>query len=125
METKQRSIRLWNEGPVDRASEHMLLNYGEATAGGEWLPVVLIARDRGLTFKVQFLISPTEGNEQAGEILQELRQELDTYLIGEYPLEVWDEAKYRCAITSGPGTTIHWNYFPEGDDEPHLCDRLN
>jgi hypothetical protein len=124
METEKALRPLWHEGEVDTNREYILLTYGDDPPEGG-LRVALVARGPKSTFTVQFLITPTEGDERTRGILAELRQELDTYLIGEYPLEVWDEAKYRCTITSGPDSTIHWNYAPQGDSEAHFNDRWN
>jgi hypothetical protein len=124
VDTEKRPGRLWHEGAVDTNGEHILLTYGDDPPEGG-LRVALVARAPKLTFRVQFLITATEGDERTSSILRELRQELDNQLIGEHPLMVWDEAKYRCAITGGPDSTIHWNYAPQGDSEDHLNDRWN
>lgn len=124
MNTERMLTPLWQEGTVDTNREYILLTYGDDPPE-EGLRVALVARGPKLTFAVQFLITATEGDERTSIILREVRQELDTQLVGEYPLVVWDEAKYRCAITGGPEFTIHWHWAPQGDSEEHFNHRWN
>ena len=124
MDTEKSSGRLWHEGTVDANGEHILLTYGEGVVDNG-LPIALVALGPRLTFTVQFLITSTAGDDQAGHILAELRQELDTYLAGEFPLEVWDEAKYFCAVPPNPGSKIHWSYRFDWEKDPHASAKWN
>lgn len=124
MNAEKSSSRLWHEGLVDRDSEHILLTYGEGDADND-LPVALIALGPNLTITVQFLITATGGDDPAGHVLAEVCQELDTYLAGEFPLEVWDQAKYYCAVSPNPNSKIHWSYRLDWDQEPYASARWN
>ena len=103
VESENTSRPLWHEGNVDANGEHILLTYGDGAVDND-LPVALVALGPKLTITVQFLITSTAGDDQAGNILAEVRQELDTYLAGEFPLEVWDEAKYHCVVSPNPSS---------------------
>ena len=124
MESENTSRPLWHEGTVNADGEHILLTYGEGVADND-LPVALIALGPKLTITVQFLITSTAGDDQAGHILAELRQDLDTYLAGEFPLVVWDEAKYHCVVSPNPSSKIHWHYRFDWDKDPHASARWN
>ena len=124
MDAEKRSSRLWHEGTVDANGEDILLTCGEGVADND-LPVALVALGPWLTFTVQFPITATGGDDRASDILAELRQELDTYLAGEFPLEVWDEAKYHCAVSPNLDSRIHWRYRFEWEEERHASARWN
>ena len=101
MESENTSRPLWHEGTVDANGEHLLLTYGAAGSDQD-LPVAMVALGPKLTITVQFLIAATGGDDRAGRILADVCQELDTYLTGEFPLVVWDEAKYHCVMSPNP-----------------------
>ena len=109
MDAEKTSSPLWHEGTVDANGEHLLLTYGEGVPDND-LPVALVALGPKLTITVQFLIAATGGDERAGNILSELRQELDTCLAGENALVAWDEGKYHCTISPNLDSKIHWCY---------------
>jgi hypothetical protein len=115
---------LWREGPVDRNSEHIQLTYRGGDPDSD-LPVALIALGPKLTITVEFLIKSVGGNDRVSNILTELRQELDTYLAGEFQLEIWDEAKYHCAVSPSPGCRIHWSYRFDWEKDPHASAKWN
>ena len=124
MDAENTSRPLWHEGAVDADGEHILLTYGDGVVDND-LPVALIALGPKLTITVKFLIAATGGDDRAGIILPELRQELDTYFAGEFPLEVWDQAKYSCAVPPNPNSKIHWSYRLDWDKDLHASARWN
>ena len=124
MEVENTSGPLWHEGTVDAAGEHILLTYGDGVVDND-LPVALVALGPKLTITVQFLIAATGGDDRAGHILAELRQELDTYLAGEFPLEIWDEAKYRCVVSPNLDSKIRWHFRFDWEKDPHASAKWN
>ena len=124
VESENTSRPLWHEGAVDRNGEHILLTYGDGAVDND-LPVALVALGPRLTITVQFLITSTSGDDQAGHILAELRQELDTYLAGEFPLEIWDEAKYRCVVSPNLDSKIHWRIRFDWGKDAHASAKWN
>ena len=123
MGSENTSRPLWHEGTVDANGEHLLLTFREGAADDD-LPVALLALGPKLTIMVQFLITSTSGDDQAGHILAELRQELDTYLAGEFPLEVWDQAKYSCAASPNADSRIHWHVRFDWERDPHASAKM-
>jgi hypothetical protein len=124
MDPKQTSGPLWHEGTVDTDREHLLLMYGEGDVDND-LPVALVGLGPRLDVTVQFLIAATGGDDRTVNILSELRQELDTYLTGDYPLEVWDDAKYRCMLPPNPSSKIHWRFCLDWDKDAHASAKWN
>ena len=93
----------WTEGIVDRAREHF-----QITCGDDVTPVALLGEGSERMFIVQFLPC-------TGEVLREVRHEIDVYLRergGDYP---WNYAIYHSGTLANFYSNVHWSYFPEGD----------
>ena len=104
----------WQEGSVDRSSDHFELRYGSAEEAGwgDWLPVALVGRSQPGTFAVQFLINQ---HDQPGyaEIIQHVKSELDFYLVEKREPDPWGYAQDHCGTGANVYSSVHWSYFPK------------
>jgi hypothetical protein len=102
----------WEEGSVDRTREHLAIVYGDVNTQDpkEWIPVALVSAPKGTTFSVQFLIESSEGKNR--EVLDEVRRELDFYLVEKGEPDPWDYAKHHCGTGANVYSNVHWSYHP-------------
>ena len=129
---KTRSDWQWVEGIVDTNEDHIRLWHGKPPTenkGGavreRGRPDALVARGRGKTFTVQFLLAARPTDQRTAKILQDVRRELDFYLIElstpDRPAP-WAYAKYHCYTAANIYSKVHWGWFPKGHrrlTEPH------
>src|SRR3989338_5159895 len=104
-DTKQkiRPAWKWIEGGVDTNEDHIKLWHGKsptADKGGavreSGRPVALVARGRGKTFTVQFLLTARPTDKRTTKILKDVRRELDFYLLQVGGPDPWAYAQYHC-----------------------------
>lgn len=131
-EQKTRPLWKWVEGVVDTNDDHIKIWHGKPPAedkGGavreSGRPVALVARGRGKTFKVQFLLTARPTDKRAAKILKDVRRELDFYLIElsrpDRPAP-WAYAQYHCYTAANMYSKVHWGWYPKGtkrSSEPH------
>ncbi len=104
----------WQDGIVDRTEEHMELSYGDAGVHKpeEFVLVALLSAPSKNVFTVQFLIK--EGDEKTKTIVQDVKQELNLYLIELQETNPWAYAKYHCSTASNIYSKVHWRYHSKG-----------
>jgi len=104
-------IRSWQEGPVNRKKEHFELRYGSAEDGGwnEWIPVAVIGPPKDRIVKVQFLVEP--GEPKNADALNDVKKEIQFYLIEKGEPDPWAYAQYHCGTASNIYSHVHWSFF--------------
>lgn len=103
----------WEEGAVDPDGEHIEVRYGDTSNSRyeEWTPIALIGKPKRYVFpvcwlKVSTLIGPAN--------IEEVRWELDFYLVDKHEPEPWEYAIYHCSTGANIYSKVHWSYFPSG-----------
>jgi len=119
----------WVEGVVDTNDDHIKIRHGKPptedqsrSVGARNNPVVLVARGRGKTFTVQFLLTPRRSDRRSAAILKDVRRELDFYLIDHVSPDPWAYAQYHCYTAANVYSKVHWGWYPKGprrSSEPH------
>jgi len=93
------------------------LFYGDAGVQKQedFVPAALLSAPCKYIFTVQFLIQ--ERDEKNKKILQDVKKELNFYLIELQEPNPWEYAIYHCSTTSNIHSTVHWGYYPNGCTE--------
>jgi len=102
----------WEEGFVDTAREHIKLFFGEY--GLKMAMVALVAPPRDKCFNVQFLTAEEVNDSQSTQIIENVRKELDFYLVEKGELDPWKYAIYHTHTGADMYSKVHWGYFPDG-----------
>jgi hypothetical protein len=118
-----RRITRWQHGPVDRASEHFELQYGDPSKVGftNWLPVALIGPPADGVVNVQLLLAGLTAGDS--EIVRSVLWEIQSALIDEYESpgfedrDPWAGAIRISDCTGNVYGPVHWLYFPLGNEE--------
>ena len=108
-----RTIREWQEGPVDLASDHFEISYGEGSFDKtqEWFPVALVGCAPDGSFNLEFLIDrEAPGN---SEILTAVRKDLNFYIRELHERNPWAYMKYHCSTMADLYGNVHWNFVPK------------
>src|SRR3989338_3008478 len=120
-EPKPKTGWKWVEGVVETNDDHIKIWHGKPPAedkGGairqSGCPVALVARGRGKTFTVQFLLKARPTNKRAAKILKDVRRELDFYLIEHVWPDPWAYAQYHCYTAANVYSKVHWGWYPKG-----------
>ena len=105
----------WEVGSVDKTREYFQLAYGDVNTQDleKWIPVALVSAPIGTTFRVQFLIEPS--NAANGKMVAEARRELDFYLVEKKEPDPWKYAIYHCGTASNVYSKVHWSYHPSAE----------
>lgn len=111
---KTGSAPSWNEGIVNTNTDHIKISYGDIGHGDDTKLVALVAPDRDNNFVVQWLMRPDPSDELVKAVLQEVRKELDFYLIELEKEDPWAYAQYHSRATSNIFSNVHWGWYPEG-----------
>lgn len=113
--SKSDAIWRWEEGTVDEAGEHILLEYGDIqTESAEaWISVARLSPPQGQVFTVEWLIEPDTPEHAAA--LSAGRRELDFFLVELQKQDAWQYAIYHCSTMSNIYSDVHWAYFPQGN----------
>jgi hypothetical protein len=105
-------ISRWQEGRVDLAKQHFELRYGPAEDGWTedgWIPVALIGPPKNRIVNVQFLVDPSDPNN--AETVNDVKREIQFYLIDKGETDPWGYAKYHCGTESNIYSPVHWSIF--------------
>lgn len=107
-------ITRWKEGIVNTGHEHIRLYHGDFDSMARL--VALVAPPKENCFTVQFLMRADSDSEIINQILEDVRNELDFYLI-EHPIndeaDPWQYCIYHAGTTSNMYSKVHWDYYPE------------
>ncbi len=107
-------IKQWQEGRVDRSKDHFELRYGSVGEArpGEWAPIALVGPPADGIVNVQFLAE--SGDAKNEEALNDVRKEIQYYLIEKGEPNPWAYAKYRCSTSANLYSKVHWSFAGPG-----------
>lgn len=108
-ETVDQSDWKWVEGTVDVNGDHIKIRYGD-----EPEPVALLAPGPDKTFTVEFLPKLESLSRKDQEILDDVREKLDFFLVQFSEEDPWAYAIYHCTTASNIYSNVHWGYYPKG-----------
>ena len=103
------------EAQVDTHGEYIEIRYGDLDDVGSQgiVPVVRVALgDRAGTFVVEYLV--VDGSEQEKHMLDEVRREMEFYLVEKGEHDPWVYAQYHCSTASNLYGRVHWLFFGQG-----------
>ncbi len=105
----------WKEGEVDERREHIELRYGDAgeTPYENWTTIARIAKPKRHVFKVEWLVKEDSSEIQA--MLADARKDLSYFLVELNEPNPWAYAVYHCNTSSNMYSSVHWSYFPTGN----------
>lgn len=104
----------WAEGKVNSAEEHIQICYGNPQ-DSDWArfpKIALLSPPEEKKFTVQFLLDAKGRKEQ--DMIREVRQELDFYLVEKKEENPWAYARYHCGTAANIYSRVHWDFFPKG-----------
>ena len=106
----------WEESVVDAKAEHIELRLGDASSKSykDWIPGARIGKPENQVFPVQWLIQ--QDSSDRGTIMQVAQRELDFYLVEKGEPNPWGYAQYHCNTTANLYSSIHWSYYPNGQN---------
>lgn len=100
----------WVFGTVDTDEDHIKIRYGDDPE-----PVALVAPGEGKTFMVQSLLNQLNLFDKSEEELpDDVRRELDFYLVELGEEDPWAYAIYHCTTAANIYSDVHWGYYPKG-----------
>ncbi len=113
--SKPDAVWRWEEGTVDEAGEHILLEYRDINTATAicWIKVARLSPPKGQVFTVEWLIKPDTTERAAA--LDAGRRSLDFYLVELQKQDAWKYAIYHTSTMSNVYSQVHWAYFPQGN----------
>ena len=113
-ETQAEGKWQWREGTVDGGEEHIEIRYGDAEKipYTDWVPIARLGKPEQKTFPVQWLLAPESPKNQA--MIDEVRQDLDFFLVDKGEADPWWYARYRCRTGANMYSPVHWAHYPKG-----------
>lgn len=97
----------WVEGTVDQNLEHLRLVHEDCEN-----VVAVVAPPEGNTFAVEFLVK-----DASEVVLEDVRRELDFYLVEKGERDPWGYAIYHCRTFSNAYPPVNWGFCPAGTPE--------
>lgn len=104
----------WVEGVVDERGEHFKLTYKDGPG-----PAALLGKGEGEKYFVQFLIAQGPDSEK---ILEDVRSDLDYYLVKLKERNPWAYAQYHCSSGANAYSAVHWAYCVK--DGKYCCSQV-
>lgn len=104
----------WVEGIVDVGDEHIKITHGDIE--NEQVLIALVAPAREGTddrFVVEFVPVSDCNPAKLIQMREEVRGEIDFYLIEKDEENSWQYAFYHCGTAANLYSAVHWNYFPK------------
>jgi len=98
----------WFEDRVNTENDHIKITYGEDPK-----IVALVAPVSKREFKVQFLLNQNTPNIQSQKVIEEVKQELDFFLVELGERKPWEYAIYHCSTAANIYSKVHWSYYPK------------
>lgn len=97
----------WVESTVDRMRPYIKIKYGNMDVGAANLTeVALVGHPDENVFPVQFLIN--NNHPDYAEIINDVRSELDIFLVEKGEPAPWRYALYHCTTAANLYSTVHW-----------------
>ena len=93
----------WIDEPVDQTRDHLRLAHDNCDS-----LVAFVGEPSGGTFPVQFLLDDDPADPARHAALEDVRRELDFYLLDVGRPDPWAYAHYHCGTTSNVYSRTHW-----------------
>jgi hypothetical protein len=103
LESRKPSWR-WVEDRVERTRDHLCLAHDDSDA-----LVAVVGAPNERVFPVEFLVAEDPGDPVRANVLREVRQELDYYLVELGEADPWAYAHYHCGTASNLYSRTHWS----------------
>jgi len=113
-EKQQKEKWQWITGIVNDKDDHIKIWHAENENA-----VALVAPGQDRSFVVQFLLADNPEDIQTCKIIEEVRKELDYFLVEKREENPWAYAKYHCNSGANMYSKVRWVYFPKGRVDPH------
>jgi hypothetical protein len=109
-----RSEWKWSEGVVDDQGEHIEICHGDIVdmSPDAWAPVARVGKPEHNSFPVQWLVAPD--SPQHRDIVNDVRKELEFYLVEKCEPDPWAYAQYHCSTGANIYSHCHWHFYREG-----------
>jgi hypothetical protein len=104
----------WGEAAVDRSEPHLRIVHDEHPSG----VVALVGQPENGAFPVEFLVGPDE--REAASVLEDVRRELDFYLVEKGEPDPWGYAHYHCWTMANVMGKVHWGTREDFVGIPYL-----
>jgi len=98
--------QMWAEGVVNPDDEHVVISYGEL--GDNCTPVALLAAGPGRGYTVQFMLKHPREHQEAQDMLEEVRGELDFHLVELDEPDPWAYPRYHGTTTWNACGSVRW-----------------
>jgi hypothetical protein len=98
----------WIEEPVDQTRDHLRLVHDDCDS-----VVAIVGEPNGDAFPVQFLLEDDPADSTRHSALQDVRDQLNFYLLDVGRPDPWGYAHYHCGTASNVYSRTHWG-FGEG-----------
>jgi len=95
----------WVDGCVDINREHISITYGDDST-----PIAYLSPNQGMTFTVQFLVENDDRDKKLSNILSDVRNSLDYYLVELGEPNPWQYAIHHCRSAANIYSDVHWSY---------------
>ena len=105
---KPKSRLAWVEGKVNRRAEHASICYGESHR-----PVALVPPNKRHSFTVEFILKARPNDVRSGRILEDVRRELQFYLLDVIGPDSWSFVQFHCDTPANTRSIVHWNWHPK------------
>ena len=113
-EKREREKWQWVKGIVNDKDDHIKIWHVENEN-----PIALVAPGQDRSFVVQFLLTDKPEDIHTCKLIEEVRYELDFYLVEKREKNPWAYAKYHCNSAANMYSRVLWIYFPKGHIDPH------
>ncbi len=108
MKTKPNRKWKWVKGQVDVNSDHIKIFYGDDSQ-----PIAILAPPKRNEFIVQFLVDEVSATKEQKHTIDEVKSELDYFLIELGEPDPWKYAIYHCSTSANVYSKVHWRYYPK------------
>lgn len=102
-EPKQEAFT-WEESQVDRTADHLTLAHDH---WDDLVAVVGLPNEEGC-FPVEFLVRAAPSDEQLRRVIDDVKRELDFYLLDVGRPDPWAYAHYHCGTMANVYSKVHW-----------------
>jgi len=101
----------WIEAAVDHAQDRFELWHDDSEG-----PVAIIGPPVNHVFPVQFVRHEQARDPARAKVLDDVRRELDFYLVELGEPDPWAYAGYHCRTFSNAYSRVHWSWHPAGSN---------
>ncbi len=109
MEANRNTRTAWKriEGIVNTDNDHIKITYGTDS-----IPVAFVAPGGRKAFIIEFLSRSDKSDRPMEKILDEVRKELDFYLVEKGEEDPWKYSIHHCRTAANLYSEVHWGWHP-------------